>query len=136
MELQVLEPMVSLTLYALNSKTRAVQVPTTLYRWVKDPQFITAYRTTRLAAFGRANARLQQAAGMATTVILKIMVDPGAPAGIPERAADLVLKYAIAASEEDIAALLEELKQTGPALHAGARGTFEEIAGERPRKAA
>jgi hypothetical protein len=28
MELQVLEPMVSLTLYALNSKTRAVQVPT------------------------------------------------------------------------------------------------------------
>jgi hypothetical protein len=108
---------------------------TTLYRWVKDAQFITAYRVTRLAAFGRANARLQQAAGMATTVILKIMVDPATPAGVPARAADLVLKYAIAASEEDLAALLEELKQR-PLSIREERGAFEEIAGEHPRKAA
>jgi hypothetical protein len=82
---------------------------TTLYRWMKDAEFAASYRAARLAAFGQASARLQQASGAAVAVIVKIMVDPGAPAGTRVRAADLVLKYATEASEEDIEACLSEL---------------------------
>jgi transposase-like protein len=82
---------------------------TTLYRWMKDAEFAASYRAARLAAFGQASARLQQASGAAVAVIVKIMVDPGAPAGTRVRAADLVLRYATEASEEDIEACLSEL---------------------------
>jgi hypothetical protein len=74
----------------------------TLYRWMKNPEFAAAYRAARLAAFGQADARLQKASEPAVTTILKIMVDPGAPVPIQVRAADLVLKHATDASEEDI----------------------------------
>src|ERR1700694_2956990 len=63
---------------------------TTLYRWMKDAEFAASSRAARLAAFGQASARLQQASGAAAAVIVKMMVDPGAPAGTRVRAADLV----------------------------------------------
>jgi hypothetical protein len=52
-----------------------------------------------------------------------IMADPGTPAGTRVRAADLVLKHAKDASEEDIEARLSELDRTteGPR---GNRRTF------------
>jgi hypothetical protein len=36
---------------------------TTLYRWMKDPLFAGAWREARLAAYGQAGARLEQASG-------------------------------------------------------------------------
>jgi hypothetical protein len=66
---------------------------TTLYRRMKDADLAAACREARLAAFGQAGARLQQASNLAATVILKILVDPGSPARTQVRAADLVLQY-------------------------------------------
>jgi hypothetical protein len=111
---------------------------TTLYQWIKDPAFAAAYWAARLAAFGQASARLQQAAGAAVTVILKILLDPGTPAGTQARAADLALKYATEASEEDIEACLAELnraRSAAPAILPGDRRTFQEIAPVHPGQA-
>jgi hypothetical protein len=63
--------------------------PNTLLSWMKLPEFQAAYREARRAAFGQSIARLQQAAGAAATTLLKIMVDPSAPASCRLRAADI-----------------------------------------------
>ena len=107
----------------------------TLYRWMKDPEFAAAYRAARLAAFGQAGARLQKASEPAVTTILKIMVDPGAPALIQVRAADLVLKHATDASEEDIEACMA-VRRARQAASALRRGEGGDHARERPRVAA
>jgi hypothetical protein len=112
---------------------------TTLYRRIKDPEFAAAYREARLAAFGQAGARLQQASNLAVTVILKIMIAPGTPARTQVMAADLVLKHGIEASEEDIQRCLAELKrarQAGVPVLTGPRRTFDEIASDRRKVAA
>jgi len=112
---------------------------TTLYRWMKDPEFAAAYREARLAAFGRASARLRQASGSAATTIWNIMVDSGSPAWIQVKACDLTLQHATAASEEDIAAWLSELKRTRQAVPSALPGdklTFDEIARAPPKVAA
>ena len=110
---------------------------TTLYRWMRDPEFASAYREARLAAFGRASARLRQAAGPAVTTIWNIMVDPGSPFLMQVRASDLVLLHATDASDKDIEAWVSELKrQAGPAVLAGDRRTFDEIARLPPKVAA
>lgn len=111
---------------------------TTLYRWMKDPVFAGAYREARLAAYGQAGARLEQASGPAATTILRIMVDPGAPAGAKVRAAVLALEHARKASEEDIEGCLAELKggrQAAPTVLPGGKRSFAENARERPRAA-
>jgi hypothetical protein len=84
----------------------------TLLRWMKLPEFQTAYREARRAAFGQSIARLQQAASAAATTLLKIMVDPSAPASCRLRAADSVLGHAAKAIEiEDIEARVSELER-------------------------
>src|SRR5215469_11792656 len=52
----------------------------TLIKWMKVPEFDQAYREARRDAFRQSVAHLQQASGAAVTTLLKIMVDPGAPA--------------------------------------------------------
>ena len=52
----------------------------TLLRWLKVPEFQTAYREARRAAFGQAVARLQQGTSAAATTLLKTMIDPNTPA--------------------------------------------------------
>ncbi len=100
----------------------------TLYRWMRDAAFTAALLEARLAAFAQAGARLQQASGSAVTVILMIMADPGTPAGTRARAADLVLKHAQDASEQDIEARLSELDRTtdGAVLHGDGRTLDDE----------
>ena len=66
----------------------------TLIRWMKLPDFQTAYREARRAAFGQSIARLQQASGAAVSTLLKVMIDPGSPASTRVRAADSVLNHA------------------------------------------
>jgi hypothetical protein len=123
--------------------------PQTLYRWMEDPEFDTAYVEARLAAFGQAGARLQQASDAAVSTLLRIAADPGTPACMRVRAADLALTHARNASEEDIEARLSELDratEADPAVLHGDRRTFDDedpppfiitlTPRERPREAA
>ena len=84
----------------------------TLLRWLKEPEFQTAYREARRAAFGQSIARLQQASSAAVTTLLKVMVDPNTPASTRVRAADSVLDHSAKAIEiEDIEARVSELER-------------------------
>jgi hypothetical protein len=96
---------------------RAVGVdPNTLLRWLKIPEFHSAYREARHAAFSQSIARLQQAASAAATTLLKIMVDSNAPASCRIRAADSVLSHATKSIEiEDIEARVSELERAAEA---------------------
>jgi hypothetical protein len=90
----------------------------TLLRWLKLPEFQNAYRQARREAFGQAVARLQQGTSAAATTLLKVMIDPSAPASVCVRAADSVLNHAAKAIElEDIearVAALEQAAASGP----------------------
>jgi len=84
----------------------------TLLRWMKLPEFQTAYREARRAAFGQAVARLQQASSAAVSTLLKIMVDPNAPASTRVRAADSVLDHSAKSIEiEDVEARVAALER-------------------------
>ncbi len=101
-----------LTNRTLEEAARAVGISTNaLLRWQQDPEFDAALRKARRAAYGQSRARLQQASTAAVSTVLKIMVDPGSPASVRLRAADLVLTHTAKAVEiEDIdvrVALLE-----------------------------
>src|SRR5262245_66568528 len=85
---------------------------TTLMRWQKLPEFVTAYREARRAAFGQAVARLQQGTSAAATTLLKTMIDPATPASVRVRAAEAIFNHAAKAIEiEDIEARVSELEQ-------------------------
>jgi hypothetical protein len=92
---------------------RAISVsPATLARWMKEPEFDSAYREARRAAFGQAVARLQQASVAAVTILLKLMLDATVPAATRARCADSVLKHTAKAIElDDIEARLSELER-------------------------
>jgi len=87
----------------------------TLLRWLKLPEFQTAYRQARRDAFGQSVARLQQGTSAAATTLLKVMIDPSVPASVRVRAADSVLDHAAKAIEiEDIEARVTALEQVAP----------------------
>jgi transposase-like protein len=92
---------------------RSVGIGTnTLLRWLKLPEFQAAYRQARREAFSQSVARLQQASGAAVSTLLKIMVDPNAPASTRVRAADSVLDHGAKAIElEDIEVRVTELER-------------------------
>ena len=84
----------------------------TLIRWLKIPEFDAAYREARRASVSQSSARLQQASSAAVSTLLKIMVDPNAPASTRVRAADHILDHAKAAIEnEDIEVRVAALEQ-------------------------
>jgi transposase-like protein len=86
--------------------------PKTLLRWMQIPEFDTAYRKARRAAFSQSTARLQQATSAAVSTLLKIMVDTGAPPSVRVRAADSVLDHAKQAIEiEDVEVRVAALEQ-------------------------
>src|SRR5450755_1317143 len=85
--------------------------PATLMRWQKLPEFQTAYREARRAAFGQAVARLQQGTSAAATTLLKTMIDPDTPASVKVRAAEAIFNHAAKAIEvEDIEARVAALE--------------------------
>ena len=66
---------------SVEDAARAVGIGTkTLLRWLQVPEFRAAYLQARREAVAQAAARLQQATGAAVATILKLMVDPNAPA--------------------------------------------------------
>lgn len=92
----------------------------TLLNWMKLPEFQTALRQARRAAFGQSVARLQQASSAAVSTLLKVMVDPNTPAATRVRAADSVLDHSAKAIElEDIEARVVELERLGEASKGG-----------------
>jgi hypothetical protein len=60
----------------------------TLMRWLKIPEFQTAYREARRTAYSQAVAKLQQGATAAATTLLKVMLDQTTPASVKVRAAE------------------------------------------------
>ena len=88
----------------IEEAARAINVaPNTLLNWMKLPEFQTAYREAKRAAFSQSIARLQQGSSAAVTTLLKIMLDVNAPVSTRVRAADSVLDHAAKAIEiEDI----------------------------------
>jgi len=86
--------------------------PNTLVRWMKEPEFQAASREARRTVFSHAVGRLQDAAGAAATTVLKIMLDPNAPAATRLRAAEVVLAQAAEAGEvEDFEERLAKLER-------------------------
>jgi hypothetical protein len=82
----------------------------TLMNWMRDPEFDTAYREARRAAFGQSISRPMHATTAAVSTLLKIMLDPSAPASTKVRAADSVLNHATKAIElEDIEARVTDV---------------------------
>jgi transposase-like protein len=85
--------------------------PRTLYRWMKDAEFQSAYREAKRAAFSQSIARLHQMSSAAVSTLAKIMVDTNAPASTRVRAADSILDHTSKAIEiEDIEARVAALE--------------------------
>ena len=106
-----------LTQRNVEEAARATGIGTqTMIRWLKIPEFQTAYREARRAAFGQSIARMQQASGAAVSTLLKVMVEAGTPPSTRVRAADCLLNHASKAIEiEDLevrVALLERASQS------------------------
>jgi len=94
------------------AKTTGI-APNTLLKWIKEPEFQTAYRGARRAAFSQSIARLQQATSAAVSTLLKVMVDASTPASTKVRAADGVLNHSAKAIEiEDIEVRVTELERS------------------------
>ena len=110
-----------LTQRNIDEASKAVGIaPNTLLKWMKQPEFDTAYREARRATFRQSVARLQQASGAAVSTLLKIMVDATAPHSTRVRAADSVLDHAAKAIEiEDIEARVSELEKAAGSLKSG-----------------
>ena len=80
------------------------------------PEFDAAVRKARRAAYGHCIARLQQASGVAVSVLLKVLADPATPASVKVRAVDSVLSHAAKAIEiEDVEARVTELEAAAAA---------------------
>ena len=82
----------------------------TIYTWLEDPAFETAYRTARREAVQSATARLQQASGAAVVVLCQLMVN--GTQSIKLSAAKTVLDLGMKSVElDDLAARLAALEQ-------------------------
>lgn len=94
--------------------------PNTLMKWMKEPDFNTAYREARRAACGQAAARLQQGTSAAATTLLKTMIDPSTPASVRVRAAEAIFTHAAKFIEiEDIEVRVSELERNAEASKGG-----------------
>src|SRR6202171_631151 len=92
----------------------------TLLRWLEIPEFQTAYREARRAAFSQSIARLQQGTAAAATTLLKTMIDASTPASVKVRAAEAIFNHAAKAIEiEDIEARVSELERAAEASKPG-----------------
>src|SRR5919199_5893638 len=84
----------------------------TLYRWLDDPTFATAYRAARRKAVSQAIARLQQVSSGAVAVLAQVASDKQAPSSSRVAAASKLLELAIKAVElEDLEARISILEE-------------------------
>jgi hypothetical protein len=86
---------------------------TTLWRWLQNTDFRTAYIQRRRETVSLAIARLQQGTGDAVRVLSEIMLDRGAAISARVGAARTVIEYAIKAVEfEDLAMRVADLERS------------------------
>ena len=112
-----------LTQRSVEEAARSIDVASsTLYRWLKEPDFKAAYLEARRAGYTQSIARLQQATGAAVSTLLKVMVDASTPAATKVRAAHSVLEHSAKAIEiEEIEARLARLERDADQGDAGKR---------------
>jgi hypothetical protein len=78
---------------------------------MKLPEFQTAYREARRAAFSQSIARLQQGTSAAATTLIRLLLDPNTPASVRARVADSIFNHAAKAIEiEDIESRVSALE--------------------------
>ena len=107
-----------LTTRTVEEAARAVGISTkTLLRWMKDPEFDTAYRAAKRAAFGQSIARLHHLSSAAVSTLGKMMLEPGTPPATRVRAADSILDHTTKAIE------IEEIEGRVAALEVAAQRT-------------
>jgi hypothetical protein len=83
----------------------------TLWRWLQDKDFHTAYRTARRESVSQAIARLQQVSTEAVNTLREVMKDKTAKGSKRVSAAKAIIEYSIKAVEiEDLAQRVEELE--------------------------
>ena len=110
-----------LTQRNVEDAARSVGISTvTLVRWLQVPEFQTAYREARRAAFSQSIARLQQASSAAATTLIKLLLDASTPAAVRARVADSIFNHAAKAIEiEDIEARVSELERAAGTSQSG-----------------
>ena len=85
----------------------------TLWRSMKEPEFVDAYRKARREAFSQSVARLQHASNAAVGTLLRVMTDKDATASSRVRAAEIVLSTSFRGIEiEDIEARVARLEES------------------------
>ena len=77
----------------------------TLYRWLRQPEFAEALRAARGETFGAALSSVQQAAVQAVQTLRQVMADPDTPPSSRVAAARSVLDMALKAHD------LQEIEQ-------------------------
>ena len=83
-----------LTGASVQAAARSVQIGrTTLYRWLKDETFLTAYQEARRQTMAWVPGRLQRLVGKAVHTLEHILDDPEAPAPARVSAARTVLEF-------------------------------------------
>jgi integrase len=93
---------------------RAGVSESTLWRWLRLPEFQEAYRSARRESVSQAIGALQRASSEAVEALRKIMKNTKAPATARVNAARSILEFAIKGMEiEDILARLEALENEG-----------------------
>jgi transposase-like protein len=97
---------------SVEEAARSIDIsPSTLFRWLKEPDFQAAYLAARRMGYTQSIARLQQATGAAVSTLLKVMVDPSTPPATKVRAAHSVLEHSAKAIEiEEIEARVARLE--------------------------
>ena len=84
----------------------------TVWRWTQKPEFQEAYSEVRREALSRSGGRLLHGSGAAAATLLKLMLDPSAPAAVRVRAAEGVLEHAEKTFElEEVDVRLKRLEQ-------------------------
>jgi len=82
---------------------RAVGIaPKTLLRWQQIPEFQSAFRAAKWAAYSQSIGRLHQMSTAAVSTLGKVMVDPSTPPAVKVRAADSILNHTVKAVETEI----------------------------------
>ena len=96
----------------IKSAAKAIGIDdATLWRWLQDKEFHTAYMSFRRESVRQSIARLQQASSEAVSTLRTIMKDKKAPASARVVAAKSIIEYAMKAVElEDLAERVAQLE--------------------------
>jgi hypothetical protein len=84
---------------------------TTLWRWLREPNFKIAYQRARQEALGRATTRLTALVEVAVEALGEIVADRTVSPNVRVSAASRIVEYALKAAEiEEVQARLEKLE--------------------------